>query len=220
MVNYIDFKFNDFFQTIDNYILKTTPQQKEQFELYLEFLLEENKKFNLISRNEKNILERHFLNSALIAHLLKFSPTDKIIDIGSGAGFPGIILKILFPQSHFFLVDSITKKTNFLNDLVSKLNLKKIEIVNKRVENLSKDFLNEFDFVTARAVARLDKLLFLSEPLINQSGTLVFLKGKSFQEELDLFHKKSKDYKLNVYPLEKLPFSYGGDGVIITIQHL
>ncbi|NUM80155.1 16S rRNA (guanine(527)-N(7))-methyltransferase RsmG [bacterium] len=187
--------------------------------LYYDFLIEQNKKFNLISRNEKDIIERHFLNSALIAFYYKFLPTDKIIDIGSGAGFPGIILKILFPQSQFTLVDSTTKKTNFLKELVSKLKLQKIEILNDRVENLSKNYSDKFDFVTARAVSQLDKLFLLSKSLINRRGIMVFLKGKKFQEEIDLFYKlKNNDYNLNFFPLHSLPFSAGSDGVIITIQ--
>lgn len=219
MNNSIDFNIEFFFQTINNFILKIDPEQERQFMLYYDFLIEQNKKFNLISRNEKDIIERHFLNSALIAFYYKFLPTDKIIDIGSGAGFPGIILKILFPQSQFTLVDSTTKKTNFLKELVSKLNLQKIEILNDRVENLSKNYSDKFDFVTARAVSQLDKLFLLSKSLINQRGIMVFLKGKKFQEEIDLFYKlKNNDYNLNFFPLYSLPFSAGSDGVIITIQ--
>lgn len=219
MNNSIDINIEFFFQTINNFILKIDPEQERQFMQYYGFLIEQNRKFNLISRNEKDIIERHFLNSALIAFYYKFLPTDKIIDIGSGAGFPGIILKILFPQSQFTLVDSTTKKTNFLKELVSKLNLQKIEILNDRVENLSKNYSDKFDFVTARAVSQLDKLFLLSKSLINQRGIMVFLKGKKFHEEIDLFYKlKNNDYNLNFLPLHSLPFSAGSDGVIITIQ--
>lgn len=223
MNNFINFKFDDFFQILNKYILKINSEQERQFEFYLEFLLKQNMKFNLVSRNEKNnIIERHFFNSALIAYYFKFSPDDKVIDIGSGAGFPGIILKILFPQTHFTLIDSIAKKTNFLNELILKLNLEKIEIINNRVENFSKNFARKFDFVTARAVARLDELFLLSEPLISQHGTLIFLKGKNFQQEVDLFYKikNNKNFNLNLHPLHELPFSAGGDGVLISIQHL
>jgi len=127
-----DLNLNKFLQHIDKHILETNGIQKSQFGVFFKLLVDWNSKINLISRNEKNIVDRHFLNSASVAHFVKFNPEDKIIDLGSGGGFPGIILKILFPDSYFVLTDSVGKKTDFLMVVVRELGLNNIEIINDR----------------------------------------------------------------------------------------
>lgn len=181
-----DLSFDVFLQHVDKKILETSAAQKNQLGLFLDLLIEWNSKINLISRNEKNIIDRHFLNSACVAHFFTPDSHEKIIDIGSGGGFPGIILKILFPHAHFVLIDSIKKKTNFLKLVVRELGLTNIDIINDRAENISslEAFYKSFDFVTARAVSSLDSLISLSDPFLKQKGKMLFLKGRNYEEEI------------------------------------
>lgn len=174
-------------QTIDNKILSFDNNKKEQFVLFYKLLVDWNSKINLISRNEINIIDRHFLNCALIANFIKFGPVDKIVDIGSGGGFPAIILKILFPDSQFLLIESIRKKCDFLRQVLAELDLKQIEIINDRAEKISKEkhLSGSFDYVTARAVSHLKDLITLSRPFLKKEGKMVFLKGKNFAKEME-----------------------------------
>ncbi|MBL7994717.1 16S rRNA (guanine(527)-N(7))-methyltransferase RsmG [bacterium] len=181
-----DLNLNEFLQRVDKQILETSDLQKKQFGVFFRLLVEWNSNVNLISRNEKNIVDRHFLNSACLAHFVKFGPEDKIIDIGSGGGFPAIILKVLFPQSYFTLVDSVRKKTDFLRLVVKDLGLTKIDIINDRAEKISsvKEFHKSFDYVTARAVSSLKDLVGLSKPFLKENGNMIFLKGRSYADEI------------------------------------
>ena len=206
---------NTFCQTLKNQSFVVSVEQKERFEQYYNSLAEWNKKINLISRNEKNIIDRHFLNSALIAHFVKFNSGEKILDIGSGGGFPAIILKILFPDSHFTLIESIRKKTDFLHQVVDRLNLKKINVVTGRAENLSSHemYKKSFDYVTARAVASLDKLFTLSSPFLKRGGRMLFLKGKNYEKEIS--SSKLDPKTVSVCRLDQLDNSQ--DGVLLIV---
>lgn len=203
-------------QHIDENILETTVVQKKQFELYYTLLLEWNSKINLISRNEKNIVDRHFFNSVCIAHFVKFNPDCRIIDIGSGGGFPGIILKILFPHSYFVLADSITKKTDFLKRVIDGLGLKNIEVINGRAEKISsgKQLYKSFDYVTARAVSSLKDLVVMSLPFLKESGKMVFLKGRSYTDEIAV--APIRQGQMEIYPLH--PIAKNQDGVLLVIS--
>lgn len=211
-----DLSLISLFQHIDSHILTTSALQKVHFERFLNLLIEWNSKINLISRNEKNIIDRHFLNSICVAHFVKFQPDDKILDLGSGGGFPAIILKILFPQSYFVVTDSVTKKTEFLKHVVRALDLQKIDVVNDRIEKISsvKHFRTSFDYVTARAVTSLKNLVGLSQPFLKQNGKMVFLKGRSYAEELDGI--SIEPGKMKLHPLHSIAHSQ--DGVLLVIS--
>ncbi|KAB2879434.1 16S rRNA (guanine(527)-N(7))-methyltransferase RsmG [bacterium] len=205
-----------FFQHIDKHMFETTDVQKNQFNAFYNILVEWNSKINLISRNEKNIVDRHFLNSSCIAHFIKFNPDDKIIDLGSGGGFPGIILKILFPQSYFTLVDSVRKKTDFLRLVVRDLGLTKIDIINDRAEEISsmKKFYNSFDYVTARAVSSLKDLVGLSKPFLKENGNMVFLKGRSYADEITAASVEPRQLKIH----KLFSIAESQDGVLLVIS--
>ena len=149
----------------------------DKFSLYEKLLLEWNEKFNLTAiTKEDEILEKHFIDSIYPSKFVDFSKKGRLLDIGSGAGFPAIPLAILFPNIEFSLVESNGKKVSFLNEVRTSLKLNNVFILQSRVEDL-KALRGEFDFVTARAVTQLNILLELSIPLLKVKGHLLAYKG-------------------------------------------
>ncbi|MBI2995442.1 MAG: 16S rRNA (guanine(527)-N(7))-methyltransferase RsmG [Candidatus Melainabacteria bacterium] len=181
--------FGDFKNACNNFGIEINNNQLDLFKKYYEILIEWNKKINLISRKQEDfILEKHFLDSIiflpesedLCRGVLQYAPT--VLDIGSGGGFPAIPLAIMKVDWHFTLCESIRKKTIFLTHLVKELGLKNVEIVNDRIETLHATSLHKFDLITARAVAKLDKLIKYSLPLLKKGGYLIAYKSKNLEE--------------------------------------
>ncbi|MDE6285130.1 MAG: 16S rRNA (guanine(527)-N(7))-methyltransferase RsmG [Bacilli bacterium] len=155
----------------------------QQLEEYCTYLLEYNKHTNLTAIREKEeVYLKHFYDSLTLVKAVDFSKINTFVDIGSGAGFPGIVLKIFYPHLCGTLIDSNNKKTTFLENLVDNLGLINIEIVNDRVENFSPTHLNSFDLVTARAVTNMPVLTELALPLVKVDGLFVAMKAKSDEE--------------------------------------
>lgn len=156
----------------------------EKLEIYKDFLIEYNTHTNLTAiKEEKDIYLKHFYDSLTITKVINLNNINNLIDIGTGAGFPGMVIKIFYPNINITLLDSNNKKTKFLESLKNKLNLD-VEIVNDRVENYSKNNLNKFDIVTSRAVANLRVLSELCLPLVKENGYFIPLKG-NIEEELN-----------------------------------
>ncbi len=152
--------------------------------IYKNFLIEYNTHTNLTAiKEEKDIYLKHFYDSLTITKVIDLNKVNNLIDIGTGAGFPGMVIKIFYPNVKVTLLDSNNKKTKFLELLKDKLNLD-VEIVNDRVENYSKNWLNNFDIVTSRAVANLRVLSELCLPLVKENGYFIPLKG-NIEEELN-----------------------------------
>ena len=159
-----------------------------KLEIYKEFLMEYNSHTNLTAiKNEENIYLKHFYDSLTITKVIDLSTKNSLLDIGTGAGFPGMVLKIFYPNLKVTLLDSNNKKTKFLSLLKEKLNLE-VEIINDRAENYAKSHLNIFDVVTSRAVANLRVLTELCIPFVKKEGLFIPLKG-NVEEEL----KEAKD---------------------------
>lgn len=159
----------------------------EKFMIYMKELIEYNKKINLTSiTNENLIINRHFLDSISIFNY-KIEKNVTICDVGSGAGFPGIPMKIIRDDLKIDLIESTNKKVEFLKYIVNILNIKNINIINKRVENVSHEtfYREKYDYVVSRAMARLDKLLEMSFSLVKINGKYIALKGKKSDEELE-----------------------------------
>jgi 16S rRNA (guanine527-N7)-methyltransferase len=163
-----------------------------KFILYNKLLLEWNSKINLISRNSESI-ETQVLNSIFFLARYNFPENAKVADIGTGGGFPGVPLKILYDRLDILLIDSIQKKMNALNDIIKKLRLKKAEVKCERAENLTVDlfYKNKFDLVTAKSVATLDKLYNWSKSLLKDEGEMIFIKGGDISEEINVLKKKN-----------------------------
>lgn len=165
--------------------IKFTEEQLNQFYEYMNLLLEWNEKINLTAITDPNeVILKHFIDSLTINKYIKENNT--LADVGTGAGFPGIPLKILRPDLKITLVDSLNKRINFLNEVINKLNLVNIETVHSRIEDFGKDkkYRESFDFVTARAVANLAVLSEYLLPIAKVGGQCVCMKGSSVEEEL------------------------------------
>lgn len=164
--------------------IKFTEEQLNQFYEYMNLLLEWNEKINLTAITAPNeVILKHFIDSLTINKYIKENST--LADVGTGAGFPGIPLKILRPDLKITLVDSLNKRINFLNEVINKLNLVNIETVHSRIEDFGKDkkYRESFDFVTARAVANLAVLSEYLLPIAKVGGQCVCMKGSSVEEE-------------------------------------
>ncbi|MGT2771604.1 16S rRNA (guanine(527)-N(7))-methyltransferase RsmG [Streptococcus marimammalium] len=184
--------------------------QKQQFEDYFHFLIEWNEKINLTTITEKKeVYLKHFFDSIapILFGFLSNKPI-KLLDIGAGAGFPSLPIKIIFPNIQVTIIDSLNKRIQFLTLLAEKLHLKNVSFYHGRAEDFgqNKDFRGEFEVVTARAVARLPVLSELTLPFLKISGIVIALKASAVEEELDeaknaletLFAKvtESFDYQL------------------------
>ncbi|HRC33162.1 MAG TPA: 16S rRNA (guanine(527)-N(7))-methyltransferase RsmG [Bacteroidia bacterium] len=176
---------------IKKYFPQTSDKQIELFEKFAEELIEWNQKINLISRKDvDNIFVNHILHSLTIAKYFSFADNTQILDIGTGGGFPGIPLAIIFPNCHFTLVDSIAKKIVVVNDLIEKLQLKNVSAINERAEKLN----IKVDVVVTRATASIDDLMKWCSPLFMRKGTMPFrgllaLKGGDIEEECQNYTK-------------------------------
>jgi len=158
--------------------------QIKLFKEYYNFLIEENGKFNLTSiTNLEDVITKHFIDSAYPYQL--FKPNAKLIDIGSGAGFPGIPLKILRPDLDITLLDSLNKRVNFLNNLINLLNLKNIRAIHSRAEDYAVINREKFDYCVSRAVARMATLDEYLLPFLKIGGEAVLYKSQDIIDEID-----------------------------------
>ena len=172
-----------------------TDAQIELFELYSNLLLEWNEKFNLTAITDKDdIIEKHFIDSLYLTKYISLE-NKSLLDVGSGAGFPGIPLAIVSPSTQVTLLESNGKKVSFLKEVVNKLNLKNVQIIQGRSEELSMREL--FDFVTARAVKQLNILLEISTHLLKVGGKFIAYKGDA-EDELNESKQAIKKLSLEV----------------------
>lgn len=159
--------------------------QIKQFYDYMNLLIEWNKKINLTAIIEPDeIILKHFIDSLTINNEIKKG--DKIADIGTGAGFPGIPIKILNPENEVVLIDSLNKRLIFLDEVINKLGLQNISTVHARAEKIghNKMYREQFDIVTSRAVAKLNVLLEYMKPLTKIGGKCICLKGPNIEQEI------------------------------------
>ncbi len=167
--------------------IELNDKQMEQFAAYFRLLVEWNQKMNLTAITEhKEVYLKHFYDSITLAFLDTFKPEGQLCDVGSGAGFPSLPLKIVFPDLEVTIVDSLNKRITFLTTLVEELQLDGVHLYHDRAESFGKNskFREGFDFVTARAVARLNVLTELCLPLVEKEGYFFALKAAKSEEEL------------------------------------
>ncbi|KAA3619821.1 MAG: 16S rRNA (guanine(527)-N(7))-methyltransferase RsmG [Calditrichaeota bacterium] len=167
---------------------------------YQNLLLERNKRTQLISRKDEDVvLERHIIESLAPALAVEFKYVSRLVDIGSGAGLPGIPLALLFPEIKFFLVDSRARRTDFLQEVVSGLELKNVNVIWGRIENISKDEIENASIFIARAVSSLEKLWAWSLVVAGmESCRLLAMKGGELQKEIAALKKKYRNVSVDV----------------------
>lgn len=164
-----------------------TEKQQKQFAIYYETLVEWNKLMNLTAVTEKEeVYLKHFFDSITPSFYYDFTKVQSICDVGAGAGFPSIPLKIMFPHLEVTIVDSLNKRINFLNHLSAELDLTNVRFIHDRAETFGKgEYRESFDVVTARAVARLSVLSELCLPLVKKGGHFLALKGAQGEIEVE-----------------------------------
>lgn len=178
--------------TIDKFIeelkkinIELTEDQLNKFKKYADFLLEYNKTTNLTAiRDIEGVYLKHFYDSLLVLdnNIVDFSEVESLIDIGTGAGFPGVVIKIMFPNIKVTLLDSNNKKTTFLKEIINVLGLDNVTIINDRAENYVKEHRQEYDISIARAVSELRVISELCLPFTKINGYFIALKGNYVPE--------------------------------------
>ena len=177
-----------FDQKLEQLGIVLTETQKQQFDKFYELLVEWNKVMNLTGITEyEEVNEKHFVDSLSIVKAIDLNKVSSVIDVGTGAGFPGIPLKIVFPQLKVVLLDSLNKRINFLNTVIDKLELQDISTIHGRAEDFAKklEYREQFDLCVSRAVANLATLSEYCIPYVKKDGMFVPYKSGEIDEELD-----------------------------------
>ena len=174
---------NDFIEELKKIGIELTDKQLEQLNTYYEMLIEYNKVMHLTAITEKkDVYLKHFYDSLTLLKVIDLNNVETLCDLGSGAGFPGIVLKIAFPNIKITLVDSLNKRINFLKQVIEKLGLKNIDAVHFRIEEYAVLNSEKYDVVTARAVAPLNILLELGSNLVKVGKYFISMKGNMENE--------------------------------------
>jgi len=191
-MNYNTEKFR---QGLENLNLDLTDKQIEQFLKYYEMLIEKNKVMNLTAITEYDeVIEKHFLDSISLCQVYDLSKPVKILDMGTGAGFPGVPLKIAFPEVEITLADSLNKRIKFLDEVVAELGLEKVTTIHARAEELArnKEHRENYDLVVSRAVANLSTLGEYCIPFVKMGGNFISYKSGEIEDEVNAARKAIK----------------------------
>ena len=183
-------------------------KQLEQFHLYYERLVEKNKVMNLTAITEKDeVIDKHFIDSIALKKATDVTKPLRILDLGTGAGFPGIPLKIAYPNLNITLLDSLNKRIKFLNEVIEELHLEGINAIHGRAEDYAKqsDYREQFDLCVSRAVANLSTLSEYCLPYVKEGGCFISYKSGSVEEELN--QSKKAIFELGGKIKDVIPFS-------------
>ena len=194
-----------FIEELKKINIEITEEQLQKLNKFYELLIEWNEKINLTRIIEKEeVYLKHFYDSLTITKVIDLTKVETLCDIGTGAGFPGVVLKIMYPNLKITLVDALQKRVNYLNEIIKELDLKDIEALHVRGEDLKE----KYDVVTSRAVANIEKLLTYTMHLLNKDGIMIAMKG-NIEEELtkeveDKINRKYKIVEVNkfILPIE------------------
>ena len=202
-------KITEFYvNQLKNENIKLTDEMLEKLEKYKDLLLEWNEKINLTAiTDEEEIFVIHFVDCLYCAKYIT-NEDKSIIDVGTGAGFPGLVLAIYFPDKEFTLLDALNKRLIFLEDVINKLGLKNVKLIHGRAEEIVRieDLYEKYDVVVSRAVAQLPILLEYISPYIKVNGKCIVMKGDNVDEEIKVSSNALK--VLNLKLLRKNLYSY------------
>ena len=197
---------NEFIKEVEKLNIKITLEQLKQLNKYYELLVSWNEKMNLTNITIKeDVYLKHFYDSLTIHKAIDLYSIETLCDIGTGAGFPGLVIKILFPKIHVTLVDSLNKRIMFLNEVIKQLKLENIETVHARIEEYGIKNRGKYDVVTARAVAKINVLLEYAIPLVKVGKYFISQKANNVEEELE--QAKNAIKKLDVIVIKKENFT-------------
>lgn len=189
----------EFYQEVEKLGIHLNSTQKEQLEKFYEIVIEENKKINLTRITEReDFYLKHFYDSLTIVKEIYLNKVTSLCDVGSGAGFPGIVLKIVYPRLNIVLIDSLLKRVNYLNETIKKLELDNIVAVHTR----SEDYEGQFDVVISRAVASLEKLIPWCMHLVKKDGKFIAMKA-NVDSELESIDKVLNKYCVKIDKISK-----------------
>jgi 16S rRNA (guanine527-N7)-methyltransferase len=176
----------EFIDELKKLNIEATNEQMLKLEKYYDLLMEYNKKFNLTNiTDKKDVYLKHFYDSLTLFRVYNLNNNVTLCDVGSGAGFPAIVLKIFFPNLSIIILDALEKRINFLNKVIEKLKLDNIKAVHERAEDHALKNREKYDIITARAVAPLNILLELCIPLLKVNGYFLAMKGTIEKELLE-----------------------------------
>ena len=181
-------KINDIINILSEVNITCSEEQASLLFRYYEILIEKNKVMNLTAITEfEDVVKKHFADSLMLGRYVNLDHVTSIIDIGSGAGFPGIPVHIIYPHIHILLVDSLQKRVGFLNEVIKELGLTNIETVHGRSEELARDkaYREQFDLCTARAVAPMSTLSEYCLPFVKKDGYFAAMKSGNIIEECE-----------------------------------
>lgn len=205
-----------FIHSVENLGIHLSERQLMQFMRYYELLVDGNKKINLTAITEfDDVMMKHFADSAAFFTVVEPKPGQKLIDVGTGAGFPGIPIKILCPELKVTLLDSLNKRIRFLETVIEELKLENIEAVHMRAEDAGKDpgYREQYDYCVSRAVADLAVLSEYCVPLVKKNG--IFLAYKSAGSEAEIQSSKNGIRKLNarITSIKDIELKYGDNKI-------
>lgn len=209
--------FNKFCEQLNEYGIDVTDNMLDQFNRYYELLIEWNEKMNLTGITDyEEVLMKHFLDSVSIIKAVDMKNINSLIDIGTGAGFPGIPIKIVFPHIKVTLLDSLQKRIGFLNTVIEELGLVNIDTIHGRAEDFAKNVLREkYDLCVSRAVANLSTLSELCIPFVKVNGFFVSYKSDKSSEEID--NAKNAIKLLGGTILDTISFSIDDNGRTLVV---
>ena len=207
-------KNDEFYKEIEKLGISITPNMKQQLEEYANFLLEYNEHTNLTAiKTKEEVYLKHFYDSLTLTKIANLEK-GSLLDVGTGAGFPGLVLAIIFPNLDVTLLDSNNKKITFLKECITRLQIKNAHTVYSRAEDYTKIHRESFDFVTSRAVAELRILLELNIPAVKVNGLFLAMKG-NIETELQSSLKTMQILGCSI--LEKQEFTLPYNGGVRTL---